>query len=101
MLNIDTLELKPYYGKGISNYVNSYINTAKKISNNNKFVPDIFTVNYKPINFRDDDKYTNDFIHNYSDDETDNYNSYEETSYESEPNISESSDDEDEFILVE
>ena len=101
MLNIETLELKPYYGKSISNCVNSYINTAKKISNKNKFVPDIFTVNYKPINFRDDDRYTDDFIQNYSDDETEKFNSYEDTKYESEPNISESSEDEDEFILVE
>jgi len=101
MFNLSNIKLKPYYGMGIKSYVNEYINSARKLSVKHKFTPDIFTVRTKNFNLRDDDIFKTDDLIYYSDfDEPDNYTS-EDDGFMSEPVISDTSDDEDEFILVE
>ena len=100
-INITNIKLKPYYGMEIKSYVNNYINSARKLSSKHKFKPDIFTVRTKNFNLRDDDIFKTDDLIYYSDfDEPDNYTS-EDDGFMSEPVISDTSDDEDEFILVE
>ena len=101
MLNIENIELKPYYGMEIKSYVNNYINSARKLSEKHKFKPDIFTVRTKNFNLRDDDRFKTDELIYYSDyDDFDNYTS-EDDGFTSEAVMSDTSDDEDEFILVE
>lgn len=104
MLNIENIELKPYYGMEIKSYVDNYINSARKISSKHKFKPDIFTVRTKNFNLRDDDRFKTDELIYYSD--YDDYNDFDNYTSEddgliSEAVMSDTSDDEDEFILVE
>lgn len=101
MLNIENIKLKPYYGMEIKSYVDNYINSARKLSDKHKFTPDIFSPRTKYFNLRDDDRFKTDELIYYSDyDDFDNYIS-EDDDLISEAVMSDTSDDEDEFILVE
>lgn len=101
MLNLNNIKLKPYYGMEIKSYINNYISSARKLSEKHKFTPDIFSIRTKYFNLRDDDRFKTDELIYYSDfDEPDNYIS-EDDGFMSEPVMTDSSDDEDEFILVE
>ena len=100
-INIKTIKLEPYYGNQIENYVNQYIRSAKKLSEKHKFSPNIYSMGFTPFNLRDDDRFKTDELICYSDfDEPDNYIS-EDDGFMSEPVMTDTSDDEDEFILVE
>ena len=100
-INITNIKLEPYYGMEIKSYVNNYINSARKLSAKHKFIPDIYTVRTKNFNLRDDDRFKTDELIYYSDfDEPENYTS-EDDGFMSEAAMTDTSDDEDEFILVE
>lgn len=99
-INIKTIKLEPYYGNQIENYVNQYIRSAKKLSEKHKFSPNIYSIGFTPFNLRDDDRFNNEEEIYYSEvEEVDNL--MEDTGFDSDHIISESSDEEDEFILVE
>lgn len=101
MLNLNNIKLEPFYGEEIKSYTNSYINSAKKLSEKHKFLPDIFSVRTKYFNLRDDEIFRLDeLIYNSDYYEEENYIS-EDDGFISEQVISDTSDDEDEFILVE
>ncbi len=99
MLNIKIIQMKPFYGSGIVNYVDSYISSAKKLSKKHKFSPNIYSIGFTPFNLRDDERFNNDDEFYYSEiDEQET--TIVDNGFDSEPNISESSDDDD-FIPIE